>query len=418
MSKLLLCLPSDAHSANTSYGYALTHDGSALSAKGSAALTLLPSLERGSEVVAVLPACRLSWHSVELPKGVGSGSPRLRAVLENLLEDQLLDEPSRLHLALLSGPSGFWVAACDRAWLSSHLQALESAGRSAYRLVAEFAPETRDQQIYITGELDNAELILTGRDVQGVLRLPLSATALLLLPPTNGEPGSLDYAQAAPVLAEPAVAALAEQLLERKVGLLTRELLWLDAARSDWDLAQFEFANSGRTRNLRRLSLLGVDLLRSPGWRPARWGFVLLLLGNVIGLNAWAWKEQSAQGLQRDAINSALTQTFPQVQLVIDAPLQMEREVNRLRLATGAVSGRDLEPMLAALATVLPSNKSATSIDFSSGQASIKGLQLSAQEGTDLALRLRSQSYAASLDGETLKVSQNTSTSTRPEVKP
>jgi general secretion pathway protein L len=418
MSKLLLCLPSAAHSANTSYGFALTHDGSALSAKGSAVLSLLPSPERGAEVVAILPACRLSWHVVELPKGVGPGSPRLRAVLENLLEDQLLDEPSRLHLALLSGPAGFWVAACDRAWLSSHLQALDSSGRGAYRLVAEFAPETREPQIYITGELDNPELILTGRDVQGVLRLPLSAAALLLLPPSAGEPGSLDYAEAAPVLAEPALAALAEQLLERKVGLLTRELLWLDAARSGWDLAQFEFANSGRSRKLKRLALLGADLLRSPGWRPARWGFALLLLGNLIGLNALAWKEQSAQALQRAAIDAALVQTFPQVQLVINAPLQMEREVNRLRLATGAVSGRDLEPLLAALAVALPSNKSATGIEFSSGQASIKGLQLSAQETSDLALRLRSQAYTSSLDGETLKVSQTTNTAVRPEVKP
>jgi general secretion pathway protein L len=418
MSKLLLCLPSAAHSATTSYGYALTHDGSALSAKGSAALTLLPSLERGSEVVAVLPACRLSWHSVELPKGVGPGSPRLRAVLENLLEDQLLDEPSRLHLALLTGPAGFWVAACDRAWLTGHLQALESAGRSAYRIVAEFVPEARDPQIYITGEPENAELVFTGRNVQGVLRLPLSATALLLLPPTAGEPGSLDYAEAAPVLAEPAVVALAEQLLDRKAGLLTRELLWLDAARSSWDLAQFELANSGRTRSLRRLSQLGLDVLRSPGWRPARWGLVLLLLGNVAGLNAWAWKEQSAQDMQRTAIKAALTQTFPQVQLVIDAPLQMAREVSRLRLATGAASGGDLEPMLAALATALPSNKFATSIEFSASKASIKGLQLSAQEGNDLALRLRSQSYAARLDGQTLNLTQEATLSVRPKTSP
>jgi general secretion pathway protein L len=183
-------------------------------------------------------------------------------------------------------------------------------------------------------------------------------------------------------------------------------------------LAQFEFANSGRSRKLKRLALLGADLLRSPGWRPARWGFALLLLGNLIGLNALAWKEQSAQALQRAAIDAALVQTFPQVQLVINAPLQMEREVNRLRLATGAVSGRDLEPLLAALAVALPSNKSATGIEFSSGQASIKGLQLSAQEASDLALRLRSQAYTSSLDGETLKISQTTNTAVRPEVKP
>jgi general secretion pathway protein L len=60
-------------------------------------------------------------------------------------------------------------------------------------------------------------------------------------------------------------------------------------------------------------------------------------------------------------VRSALTSTFPKsVKVVVDAPLQMEREVAALRQATGAASGRDLESMLAALAAAAPAGLAPT----------------------------------------------------------
>ena len=49
------------------------------------------------EVVAVVPWQCLSWHAVTLPPHSG---PRLSAVLQGLLEEQLLDDPAQLHLAV------------------------------------------------------------------------------------------------------------------------------------------------------------------------------------------------------------------------------------------------------------------------------------------------------------------------------
>jgi general secretion pathway protein L len=49
-------------------------------------------------------------------------------------------------------------------------------------------------------------------------------------------------------------------------------------------------------------------------------------------------------------VRTLLTTTFPKVTLVINAPLQMEREVAALRQQTGSTSSHDLEPMLAAAA--------------------------------------------------------------------
>ena len=87
--------------------------------------------ERVTETVVMVGAAQLSWHRVQLPKGVSGNSVRLRPVLEGLLEDQLLDEPSALHFALAPGAAKdaiAWVAVCDKAWLRAGLQALEAAG--------------------------------------------------------------------------------------------------------------------------------------------------------------------------------------------------------------------------------------------------------------------------------------------------
>lgn len=69
----------------------------------------------GDEVVAVAPARALSWHQVELPQGVSTSSTRLRAVLEGLLEERLLDDAENLHFALeptIDPGLPFWVAVC------------------------------------------------------------------------------------------------------------------------------------------------------------------------------------------------------------------------------------------------------------------------------------------------------------------
>ena len=78
----------------------------------------------------------------------------------------------------------------------------------------------------------------------------------------------------------------------------------------------------------------------------------LLIALQVLGLNALAWRERSALNAQQDSLQSILTTTFPSVSLVIDAPLQMQREIDALQQKSGAVSSTDCEPLLAALAGV------------------------------------------------------------------
>ena len=403
MKTLVVYLPAGAAGVTLAYDYALTADGRTLNDHACVPLALLPATARPGEVVAVVPVTLLSWHSVQLPKGISAGSARLQSVLEGLLEDQLLDDATHLHLALgpvASADGGLvWVAACEKSWLRGHLQALETADRTVSRVVPEFAPDTGVLRLNAISDAGLPQLIITGGGSAGVMHLPLMPAALALIPNAVED-------EEIQIFAEPEVAELAEQLLQRKVDLTTRPLRWLEAARSSWDLAQFDLASSSRLRIVKRLAVLGRELLHAPGGRPVRWGLALLLVVHIAGMNIWSWQVQSALQARRVAFATTLTQTFPQVKLVVDAPLQMERELAVLRQATGQLSGRDLEPVLTALGSVTPADLSLGAIEFTAGEVRLKGIQLAASDATRIFEQLQRQGYAARQDGDTFFVQQ------------
>lgn len=387
MSTLILHLPP---APDGDYGYTLTTDGHSAQRHGQCAPALLPDPGRAGEVVAVVPVRALSWQRITLPQGLPlNNAQRLRAVLEGLLEDRLLDEPAQLHFALQPGAKAgeaAWVAVCDRAWLRAHLQALEAAGRPVARIAPEFAPGEETAQYHALGTPEDAHILATAQGADhGLTLLPLAA-APLLMPPD------------APVQAEPAVAALAERLLGRPVQIATASDRALRAARGNWDLAQLDLAgHSGSTRVLRK-ALSGFNtFLRAPQWRAARWGAALLVVAHLAGLNTWAWQERQSLKAQQAGIHSALTQTFPQIKVVVDAPVQMEREVARLRQATGSVSPRDLEPLMAAAGQALPPGVQPTGLDYANGELRLRGIALPPDAATPLRERLGAAGYQAQI---------------------
>ena len=412
MSTLILFLPPGRPEPATEYSYTLTADGHTALTHAAAPAALLPEPTRpGGEVVAVVPARALSWQRVQLPPGLplgaGQQTPRLRSVLEGLLEDRLLDDAAQLHFALqpdAQAGAPLWVAVCDRTWLREHLQALEAAGRRVARVVPEFAPgptASGRPELCALGTPEDACVVLAGQGADlGVAVLPLSPMALTLARAGAGVDDDDDDALV--VRAEPAVAALAERTLGQRVALHTASQRALDAARGDWDLAQFDLASTGRTRALRKLGSAASALLYAPQWRAARWGAALLVVAHLVGLNAWAWQERQALAAKQAAVRNALTQTFPKVQVVVDAPVQMERELAQLRQAAGSVSARDLEPLLAAAGGALPPGRLPTGIEYTPGELRLRGVALAPEEETALAARLQAAGYRARMDDGSL----------------
>ena len=403
MTLLIVTLSPALPTAATLCAGVLSHDGRTVFQPVEAPLVLLPT-PAGTEIVAVVPTSRLSWHRLALPRGAlksglfqeGSAG-RLRAVLDGLLEDRVLDDTSQLHFALEPQPrlnEPVWVAACDRAWLHAWLEALAQAGRPVTRIVPELAPPPGDAagsaSLHVIGTPDHAQLMLTGAD--GVTLLPLSvATVALIAWPEEAE-----------VLAEPAVAALAEHFFNRSATLQPPPERWLAAAQSGWDMAQFDLLYNRSTRTRKHLSALVSSFFRAPRWRAARWATVALVVVNLAGLQAWAWKERSALAAQRAAIQGILTATFPDVRVVVDAPVQMARALADLQRRNGTASTADMETMLAQFEAAAPDTPAPAAIEYVAGELRLKGLDPAAPALNGVASRLQPQGYSARLEADTL----------------
>ncbi len=402
MTTLIIVLPPEPPDASVSWDYALSPDGNAVAEQSRAPMALLPG--GADEVVALVPVRQISWHRVTLPRGVldrrffqDGGTARLRAVLEGLLEDRLLDETEHLHFAIEPKPASegpVWVAVCNRVWLQNGLQALERSGRAVARIVPEFAPAASSQTLHVLGDPDQADLVVSAP--AGVAVWPACAASLALIERSDG----------IALVAEPAVAALAEQLFGQSVTIEQGGQRWLQAAHSPWDLAQFEFVNSNRARAWKHGADLMNQFARAPRWRAARWAVLCLIAVNLVGLNAWAWKEQSGLQARRSAIASVLTTTFPSVRLVIDAPVQMAREVALLQKANGVASGRDLEAMLSALSAVAPVESELTTIEFVAGELRLKGLTLGPDALAATVFKLAPLGYRLTEEGGSLVLRQ------------
>jgi general secretion pathway protein L len=318
--------------------------------------------------VAVVPHSRLSWLQVQLPPA--SHGPRLQSVLQGLLEDRLLDEPQQLHIVLdpeanttaRTGGEAL-VAVCDKQWLRDALSPLQAAGLTVQRIVPELSPSDKPV-LQVMGEPDHSQSVLC------------HAHGVTLLPPNTAQwrafaELSQDDLQ---IQAEPAMVTRVQSTLQRQPMLQSTAQRWVKSSQSAWDLAQGEWAQ-GRAQRLQRQVLTAWQtVLHAPAWKPVRWGVVALVALQVLGLNALAWREHSALNAQQASLSNILQTTFPSVTLVIDAPLQMQREVDALQQKSGAASSTDLEPLLAAFTGVLPAGQTPQQIHFANHALRVQGV--------------------------------------------
>lgn len=395
-------------------------DGRQTGEHGRCAASLLPT---DTEVVLVLPVRALSWHRLALPKVAAS---RLRAALDGLLEERLLADTADLHFALEPGGrpgQTLWVAACDKAWLRGWLQTLESAGRPVTRIVPALWPTA-------TGDGDHGETVHWAHDEGdrvwlatatplGIRCVPLrergsstfgdagdSAFGGLGPATTSGTDDLLFDADPATTVwyADPSVTALAEQVCNQRFEPMPPPVWLLRCAQSGWNIAQFDLSLSSGARRGQQLRQTLRQLRQAPAWRPARWGLAAVLVANLLGLNVAAWNERQQLAAKRQAVRQTLQQTFPQVTLVLDAPLQMQRELDQLQQAGGQLSPRDLEAMLSALGQG-GGIASAQRITYSPGQLRLEAADADLRNAQAL---LPGGTWNAQLDGQSLQLQATT----------
>jgi len=333
----------------------LTGSGFATMAHGSGPRTAWP---QDASVVLVAPPQRLSWHRVRLPK---VPARKRLAALHGLLEEALLDDPEDLQFALPPGKPATgsadgltWVATCDRAWLDACLAALRAAGRPAGRIAPAFAPpiDSAASHLWVSAETGSPWLHISGPE--GLLSLPLAAVtthaAFALAPILSSAQGQAGAAVPPLCTATPEAMADAQAALPAlpwKTEPVAQQ--WLRGVNSGWDLAQFELRDALGARRGQALLERLRPLWQAPRWRPLRWGMVALLLVQIAGLHTLAWHERAALRQLRADTQRTATRTFPHLTVVLDAPRQMQRELDTLRHGAGQLGPADLESLLHAL---------------------------------------------------------------------
>jgi len=358
----------------TEYEFVTTPDGLMMQLQGGTAASLLP---KANTVVAVLGDADVSWHRITLPKAPAA---RMRAALVGVLEEALLEDAEAVHLAVAPQASAgqpTWIAAVDRRWLRNELAVLEKADVFVDRVVPMAWPD--DPPIGHFAEIENGEnnrsthgIALNWAHADGVASVRLQGGLARALVP-NPAPAGTRWS------ATPGAASAAEQWLGGPVAVMPPGERLLQAARSLWNLRQFDLTQ--RTRGARALR----DWLRrffSPEWRPVRIGVLVLAVAQILGLNLWALHQRSAIDAKRAQMRSLAKQAFPRVNdldIQRDPMLVVARETQTLRTQAGKPGDSDFETLLQAAASAWPGDRpAAENLRFEPGR-----LNFSANGWTD-----------------------------------
>ncbi|MEX3679528.1 type II secretion system protein GspL [Paraburkholderia sp. BR14320] len=372
---------------------------------GRSALALLP---RANTTVLMVAARDLLLMPATLPPLRG---PKLRQALPNIVEDQLIQDPQTCHIAV--DPQGLGegrhlLAIIDRGWFRFICEAFTAAGHRSLRavpvtrclppapvteaaanvdetaevrepvlagaasvatslpgvapVVAPEAPSIVPMVAAVLGAVVQTApaLLVEGAVDSGVPRVELAIARGVqgegLAAPANAVNATLSaLAGAAPVSLymltevpgnEPSHPTTSPARLASHIhgaSPLPFEQLARRALECRFDLCQFEFASQPWRLDRATLRRLRLPILLA----------VAALVVAIIGANVqWLLLAR-----QRDAINQQMTElllnTFPKTTVVLDAPDQMARQLQQLRVAAGELSPEDFLSLADGLARSL-----------------------------------------------------------------
>ena len=373
----------------TEYTYVTSPDGLALETQGRCAAALFP---KATTVIAVLADTDVSWHRIALPRAPAA---RMPAALGGVLEDALLEDTDDVHLALAPNASAgqpTWVAAVSRRWLRAELAALEQADVFVDRVVPMAWPDDPPIGHFSETSVDPASgahgVELHWAHADGVATVRLQGGLARALVPSPAPPETRWSAT-------PGAVAAAEQWLGGPVRVMPPGQRLLQAARSLWNLRQFELAR--RNRSMRALRDSARKFF-SPEWRPIRWGLAALVVAQIGGLNLWAWHQRGAIEARTTAMQNLVKATYPNANpqdILRDADAVMQRESQALRTLAGRPGDTDLETMLQAAASAWPPGRAAVeAIRFEPGKLTLSATGWSDPEIAQFRSLLRPNGWA------------------------
>lgn len=299
---------------------------------------MLSDLPQGHDCIAIAAADRVLLLDAALPAG-----PRRRwqGALPFVVEERTVSDPEDNHVVpgpLLSN-GRIAIAVMDKAWLRRITEACHAAGLSLRRMVAEtLLPEcSADKWTMVwngaNGFVRSGTATGMALDNGNQQRTPIALR--LTSVPTHIEVRLSPTTDVAPAL--PQWTDLPTALIPGPAWDWRLAPIPADA----WNLLWGEFAPRARIREW------------WPKLRPAAW-IVLAVLGiEILGTHVqWALLANEKSRLEHNMTQS-FRAAFGQEAVLVNAPVQMQRNLAELRHATGRVDDGDLLPLLDTAAPVL-----------------------------------------------------------------
>lgn len=319
-------------------------------ATGVAELSAVPA---ATTTIAVAPASAVHFVRVNLPRVRAS---RLGKLLPLAVEEAVATSPEEVHAVVVAHVPGgaSLVAVVNKGWFGAALEALADHGFRPTRFIVETELSAR------LAAIEAAHSWL-------VVRSPGGGFACL----GAGEIIALDLG--ADATAVPLALRLARST-HRRQGETPDEILVFSSPDMDspdldmWSRALEIPVRSGgawRPELFDGRTLRATDLLTSGC--ASRWdargvsrsvklagvtAAAVLALHALLTVGDW-WRLSAEKHQLRTQMEAQFREIFPDAQVVVDAPLQMQRGLGRLRREAGVPDASDFVPLLAAVGPVV-----------------------------------------------------------------
>ena len=350
MSTLYLRLPSKAaadsapHWIALACPYALVSQRDAIEREGVAALPDLAGLlAKAGRVVLLLAASDVSLLRVQVPP---LSPARLKVALPNLVEDQLMSDPSECVIVAGATAQGLrTVAVVQRGWLEIILKTIQAYGaRHIVALPAQLCLPHQDGFVAAAIAQQDGEIDLTLRmSAQDGIGLPFM--------PDHPESAAGEVLQALSALVPEAAITLH---VPQAAVTVYRDAL---KAAPELEPRVTVFADHW-SRWVGGADQAGPDLMSGLGstgagqtnWRPWRWPLALaaaVLVVNAAGLNIDWWRMKSEAASLRASMLQTYKAAYPKETVIIDPVAQMKQKIGAAQRASGQLAPDDFTVLAA-----------------------------------------------------------------------
>jgi general secretion pathway protein L len=341
------------HWLNLPSSYALASQGGAVEKEGIAALADLAGMVASADrVILLLAASDVSLLRVKTPPLTAA---KLRLALPNLVEDQLMVDPSECVVVAGDFDDDLRTAAvAQRSWLDILAQAFTGYGaRSLAMVPGQSCLPLAEEEGMVT-----AAVVEHGADLDLALRLAAQeAVGLPIFPETPATAAAevLDAIRAIAPARPLHLYVAHERVPEFQAEIAAR------AAATGMDSTQVYADNWPRViailgkNPMNLMAGLGASSGPQVNWKQWRWAAilaVLIMLVNAIGLNVdWLRMRRESKSLN-DSMIQIYKSAFPNETVIVDPMAQMQQKIANAERDSGQASADDFAQLAGNFAEV------------------------------------------------------------------